>query len=161
MVRKYLLLNLWLILYVTGCPVSTSQLGEQILEEKLALLSPKETTKAELFNNFGPPMAIAELNEILTLPAPPATYGMDMPRNVYGFYYQAQSKPYFELFSDKHVLTQFHRIYYFQNYQYRKSFFMWFFGVHEMGRTLNHNLWVLVNEKDNLVEDYFFKSKGR
>lgn len=153
---------MFLLLATATCSCSFNILGEPISKQKLELMSPGTTTKTELMENFGPPLAIAKPDETLLIPAPPVAYGMDnMPRLVYGPYYKAQSAPFFELFSGKHEFNKFHRVYYYQQYKYSRSIFFWLLGVHVSEKTSSDNLWVLVNEKDNKVEDYFFKSKGK
>lgn len=157
----HILLALLTATLTCSCSLSIDVLGKPIPQKKIARLSPGVTTKMELIDSLGPPLAIAELNEPLTILAPTLMYGIARPRYVYPPSCRAQSAPFFEVFSGTHTFDEFQRVYFFQHYTASRSIFFWLLGAHTSWKTASDNLWVLVNEKNNLVEDYFFVSKGK
>lgn len=148
-------------LSLLGCPFPSpdSRFGEPIISANVTAIVPGKTTKRELFERFGAPIAVASRNEKLTVLGPPIFYGgkFRFPLGDYNI----QSDAFFELFSDDHILTEYHRVYYYQYYLYRQRGYFWLWGLHETGKTISDNLWVLVNEKSGLIEGFAFRSIGK
>jgi hypothetical protein len=130
----------------TGTPVP-----EQRVKEKI---QPGKTTKQELFALLGAPMAIAVQGEMTAVLLPSAVVSRPPHSREY---YEIQADPFFELFSTRHTLTVYHQVYCYYN---AWNITMTFFGVvayYETGNTTIDRLWVLVNEKTGIVEDYVFR----
>ena len=100
---------------------------------------------------MAPPKAIAAKDEVSTFPAERIAGHGRMPRPFYEVktrlpYYRIDSDTLFELFSKDRQLTEYHRIYYYTDLVYRPFSFQ-----------PESRLWILINEKTNIVEDYIFR----
>lgn len=157
--------NLKKILYVTalillagvcigGC--AAKKQFDIIPMGKVQMIESEKTTKREIFEKFGPPKAIAAKDEVSTFPAERiagrgglAPYDVSVPysaRFTHLPYYRIDSDILFELFSIGRQFTEYHRVYYYSDSILRK-------GVLEP----ESRLWILINEKTSIVEDYIFR----
>ncbi len=143
-----------------GCilPLPPYHTGTDIPEQQVKMLQIGKTTKQELFALFGAPMGIAARGEATAILAPTeyryqATSAIILSRQ----YYEIQADTMFELFSLRHIFTEYDRVYY---YYYAASSglnaFLLFYNS-ESGKITRDQLWVLMNEKSGIVEDYVYR----
>jgi hypothetical protein len=152
------------LLSATGCvfPNITFKTGEPIREDRLVTISPGKTTKQDLLGQFGPPTAIVAQHEIAAIPTPkvwnagPSTSVRMIARD-----YRFQSDTFFELFASGRGYGEYHRIYYYDYVVSSKTSYMFFVAFYESGMTETDRLWVVVNEKTGIVEDYVFKKHNQ
>ncbi len=160
MKRSLVIVIAGLALSITACivpniPVKT---GEPIREDRVVMISPGTTTKQDLLEQFGPPTAIVAQHEIAAIPIPlvwiagPATSLSMLSRD-----YRFQSDTFFELFASGRGTGEYHRIYYYDCVVSYKTGHIFIVAFYESGTTETDRLWVLVNEKTGIVEDYVFK----
>lgn len=140
-----------LSLLLSGCVQSVSS-GTRIQTEQLNKIQPGKTTKNEVFEWIGPPMAVLASNEFNPVPMP-FMYSTFAHRSIQS---SIQSDTFFELFSSQHQFHEYHRVYYFY---YAVSTFseFWMIARFENRKTELDKLWLLVNEKTGIVEDYKFR----
>ncbi len=146
MKRQKIFLAALLATSLLGC-VAT---GVPLRTEQVKSIVPGKSTKNDLLDMFGAPASIASRNETLTLPSPAI---MKKPLSN-RFSYKLRADTFFTLFPP---VDEYHRIYYFYravSYTY-PVWYILYFG--ENGKTKTDRLWVLVNEKTGLIEDYAFK----
>ena len=140
--------------FLSGCmprlPVRT---GKKIQEDQLQALRPGETTKKQIFGQFGAPMAIVGKDEIVAVLSPTAWTGNHLK---IGNHEEIDSNPFIELFSD-HPLSEYHRVYYYYSSWSTGTSYFLFVGSHETSKTTIDRLWILINEKTGQMEDYHFK----
>lgn len=132
-----------------GCATT----GATIRTERVKSIVPGRSTKGELLDMFGAPEAIASQDETITLSST-AIMGKPISSR---FVYSLGADTFFALFPPA---DEYHRVYYFfhaVSYKY-PVWYVLYFG--ENGKTKTDRLWVLVNEKTGLVEDYAFKQYG-
>ncbi len=160
--KRYLVISIvgLALLSATGCvaPAFPFKTGEPIREERVASISPGTTTKQDLLEQFGPPTTIVAQHEIVAIPATfawnagPAT-SLSMKTRDYRF----QSDTFFELFASGREPGEYYRIYYYDYVVSSKTGYIFVVAFYESGTTETDRLWVLVNEKTGIVEDYVFK----
>ncbi len=152
------------LLCTMGCVVPTIPLktGEPIRGDRLATLTPGTTTKQELLEQFGPPTAIVAQHEIAAIPAP-LTWNAGPPTSfrMIARDYRFQSDTFFELFASGRGIGEYHRIYYYDYVVSSKTGYIFLVAFYESGTTEMDRLWVLVNEKSGIVEDYVFKKHSQ
>ncbi len=146
------------LLYASGCaPIVPLTTGEPLRKDKLETIIPGKTTKQDLFERFGPPTAIARRHEIIAIPASTnhkagsATSFKGIPIE-----YRLQSDTFFELFAGRE-LGEYHRIYYYEYVKSSLTGYIFVIAYYESGETETDRLWLLVNEKTGIVEDFVFK----
>jgi hypothetical protein len=146
-------------LCLLGCPLPVPmgplRTGEPIKDKQVIMVEPGKTTKKELFEWFGAPMAIAARDEITVIPSVTGSLGGSLRRG----HYKINSDTFFELFSADHELSEYHRVYYYRYAAAKKTGYFAVFAVYEIGKIMIDNLWVLVNEKTGVVEDYVFRKQ--
>lgn len=138
---------------LTGCAgvvVYVDEVEPQLKNAPLARIRPGVTTKQQILDCFGPPLAIVRRDAApLRLPLPGA--GQKQVETV-------SADQYFLPFAQRHALEPDDTIYYYRGTYYRNfTSFFWpiFFligyasdyGIHEK------RLWVLFNERSGQVED--------
>ncbi len=152
------------LLSATGCvvPAFPFKTGEPIREEQVATISPGMTTKQDLLERLGPPTAIVAQHEIVAIPASfawnagPATSFKMIARE-----YRFQADTFFELFASGGGPDEYHRIYYYDYVVSTRTSHMFVVAFYDSGTIETDRLWVLVNEKTGIVEDYVFKKYNR
>jgi hypothetical protein len=119
--------------------------------------------KQDILEQFGPPTAIVALHEIAAIPTPviwnagPST-SFKMTTKEYRF----QADTFFELFaSSGRGPGEYRRIYYYDCVVSSKTGYVFIVAFYESGMTETDRLWVLVNEKTGIVEDYVFKKHNQ
>ncbi len=152
------------LLCAMGCVVPTIPLktGEPIREDRLVTLTPGTTTKQDLLEQFGPPTAIIAQHEIVAIPTPSVwNAGPPVSFRMISRDYRFQSDTFFELFASGRETGEYHRIYYYDYVVSSKTGHIFLVAFYESGETETDRLWVLVNEKTGVVEDYVFKKHGQ
>jgi len=143
---------------VFGCaPAIPIHSGQFLNNKQISNIQPGKSTKADILSSLGAPLAIAAKDEILTIQAPTILPERLTPI-IKGKYYNIASDTFFELFSGNHSLMGHHRIYYYYSAWSKKYAWFLLLVLYEVGRTDIDELWVLINEKTEVVEDYFFKA---
>ena len=129
--------------YLSGCIYVTKTTDEQLFTKAQAeKIERGKTTKAEVLQWFGPPLAIVRKNE-----GGQALKGEE----------DIRPETFFELFSGKHVISQDHVVYYYRNLG--KGAMIGYVVV--AGRAqewkTRERLWILINQKNGIVEDYMLR----
>lgn len=142
-----------------GCcifPVPSHHTGNRISDQQIKTIQPGKTTKQEIIALFGAPMGIAVQGEATTVLAPTEyRYG---PSGIqHRGSREVQADTLFELFSVRHSYTDYDRIYYYYDASSSKIVYWFLFYVYESGNTKVDQLWVLMNEKTGIVEDYVYR----
>ncbi len=130
--------------------------GKPISEDNVAATTPGTTTKNELFERLGAPTAIVAGDEVTVVATPP-TWAAPYRR---GSTYSFAADTFYELFPAARESGEYRRIYYYHHVASRKMNYFMILAVYESGETKADRLWVLVNEKTGIVEDYAFKKSG-
>jgi len=135
---------------LSGCSSHVST-GTSVTPAKISKIVPGKTTKKELFDLMGPPMAIAIQGRPLYLLQPfmfdPGVWGTDIDYSL-----KLQSEPFFELFSSDINISNEDRVYY---YYHGESNYDEEILYAKNSLEMDH-LWVLVNEETELVEGIYF-----
>lgn len=140
-----------------GClPAISLKTGRPIGEDQVTAVTPGTTTKSELFERFGAPTAIAAPDEIAVI-ATPSTWAAPYRRDSS---YSLDANTFHELFPAARESGEYRRIYYYRHVVSRKMIYFMLLALYESGETKSDRLWVLVNEKTGIVEDYAFKKSG-
>ncbi len=152
-----ILLALLLTALLAGCVAR----GAPLSAERVKSIIPGKSTKGDVLGMFGAPVSIAVQNEMLAVPRPASMIsafsgtGALLPG---GATYRLGADTFFALFP---TATEYHRVYYFyRSVSYRYPvFYLVYFG--ENGWAKTDRLWVLVEERTGIVEDYAFKKYGQ
>ncbi|OGG42796.1 hypothetical protein A3G50_02530 [Candidatus Jorgensenbacteria bacterium RIFCSPLOWO2_12_FULL_42_11] len=143
------------VLFLSGCAImpTRGEVGKPFDEELIGKIQPGKTTRKEIAQWFGVPVAVAKKGEMIKLPTVMATPfgfgGGEMPGT------EVSSDTYFVLFSS-HKITENHKIYL---YVYTKASGMSFttLGFGYMGgKALKNRLVILMDESKDIVEDYVY-----
>jgi len=148
-------------LILTGCiPMPPMYSGLTLDKKQIDNIHPGKSTKYEILSSLGPPLAIAVRDEPVTFESPTIWIIRNdhKPQLAPGKYNEIESDLFFELFSSQHDLTEYHRVYYY--YSALSRLHIWFGGMYKKAKTDIDELWILVNEKTGIVEDYFLKKEG-
>jgi hypothetical protein len=145
--------------FLWGCvPQIPARTGTKIRDYQVEKIQPGKTTKRELFEWLGPPMAIAVRDEILTIP----TQSVWVQNHLdFGGYYEIQSDTFFELFSSQQQLHEYQRIYYYYYAVSKQTAYLGLLVNYERGKTDIDKLWVLINEKTGIVDGYVFRKHNQ
>jgi hypothetical protein len=139
-----------------GCilPMPAQHTGNTIRSQQVKKIEPGKTTKQELFALFGAPMGIAVQNEETTILAPTEFRSEGI---LHRGSYEVQTETQFELFSVRHLFTDYDRVYYYYDASYAKTGYFFLLYIYESGNAKVDRLWVLMNEKTGIVEDYVYR----
>lgn len=149
-------LGLLAVLGAGGCvPAIPFTTGEALREEGVAAITPGTTTKRQLFERLGAPSAILGSDEVAVMASPVTWTSIYENRTFYTF----KSDTFFGLFPKG--LDEYRRIYYYEHVKSGKIGFILVLGLYESGYTDTDRLWILMNEKTGIVEDYAFKKHDR
>ena len=140
-----------LSLLLSGCYIPLwGSSGTPIETEQLNKIQPGKTTKNEVFEWIGPPIAVLASNEFYPVRMPPKGARSSIQSSI-------QSDTFFELFSSQHQFHEYHRVYYF-HYAFRIDHYaMGMIVSAQTSKVKIDKLWLLVNEKTGIVEDYKFR----
>ncbi len=146
MIQKVLFIALLMSVLCLGCITS----GTMLSEERISTIVPGKSTKGALLDMLGVPAAIAARDETITLSSY-AIIGKPLSEQ---YTYQLRAETFFALLPP---VDEYSRIYYYY-YAASLTYPVWYilyFG--ENGMTRADRLWLLINEKTGIVEDYAFK----
>ncbi len=143
------------LLAAAACmPAFSHRTGMALEPGELSALQPGRTTKRELFRALGPPQAIASRGEVVALESPVAmvSAGGNCQRTLGGSY-RISSDAWFEAFAARRALHEDHRVYYWSSWN--ASGVSWFLllGVYATCGNDLRELWVLVDESTERVDD--------
>jgi len=156
-IRIWMLILLSLV-FIPACLPLFKHSGTEKNTMQTARIEPGKTLKKDALEWFGPPMIIAGLGEVVTLPDPTRldkTY--KGPRNLN----TVEAAALFELFAAKHEFNDYHRVYYFHHAKSKlTTYFFLVVALYIDADTDFDKLWLLVNEQTGIVEDYYFRPMG-
>ena len=155
MARILLALSLCLL---PGCLTLFKYSGTEIKAARVAQIQPGKTLKRDALEWFGPPMTISARGELVVIPK------ASIPDNEYRVPRRptvVNSDTYFDLFSSEVEFTQYHRVYYFYYSESRDLTYYFLVVQYDEIDTRFDKLWLLVDERTGIVEDYFFKEDIR
>lgn len=159
--KKQTSLNTYFILFFinilfSGCaPAPPLISGRQITKEQINTLETKPIDKSALLDMLGPPYAIFKPDSIVSVQRPPQWNSGSMAR-----YEEVSSDTVFSLFSPDDSLDTNNRVYYYYYSKSSKFAVIFVFAFHERTKNRFDELFVLVNEKDGKVKDFFFNKKN-
>ena len=144
-----IIFSLSLLLFGCYIPLWGSS-GTPIETEQLNKIQPGKTTKNEVFEWIGPPIAVLASNEFYPVRMPPKGARSSIQSSI-------QPDTFFELFSSQHQFHEYHRVYYFHYAFSRGNIYAGVFVTVQTSKVKFDKLWLLVNEKTGIVEDYKFR----
>lgn len=147
------LLALYLCL-LPGCLTLFKYSGSEIKAAHVAKIQPGITLKRDALEWFGFPMTISARDEIVVVPkasVPDKEYRVPRRQTV------VNSDVFFDLFVSEVEFTKYHRVYYFHFSESRNLMFFLFVAKYDRIDTRFDKLWLLVDERTGIVEDYFFR----
>jgi len=137
-----------------GCLTLFKYSGTEIKVARVAQIQPGKTLKKEALEWFGAPMTISARDEMLTVPK------ANIPDNEYRVPRRptvVNTNTLFDLFTSDAELTKYHRVYYFYFSESRDLTYYLLVVQYDEIDTRFDKLWLLVDERTGIVEDYFFK----
>ena len=155
-----LVLLLTLLAWSQGCvPAIPLITGPDLSEDSVERIEPGRTTKHQLFEWFGLPMAIGENDELLHIPRPTIYSGSSVGDIRRGGYDDINADTFFELFSSTRQLGDQHRVYYYYRAVSTSYVVIGGLAYYTSSHTQTRRLWVLVDEDRGIVDDYLFRPK--
>lgn len=153
---KYATIVLVLLCLSGCCLIGGQYLADEPIEKKrVERISPGQTSVREVLTRLGPPVAIARSER--TVIFPPPSIGRSG-------YLEMNSDAFFELFSPGRALRKEEVVYYYD--ASRKSslgglviMILINFGG-QTDRVKVERLWLLVDEKTGIIEDYVYRDAG-
>ncbi len=149
--RFLLAISLFLL---SGCITLFKYSGTEIKAGRVAKIKPGKTLKREALEWFGAPITISAPGEIVVIPkvsTPDKEYRVPRRATI------VESDTFFDLFSPEIDITEYHRVYYFYFSESRELMYFLMVATYDQINTKFDKLWLLINEKTGVVEDYFFK----
>lgn len=137
-----------------GCLTLFKYSGTEIKAARVAQIQPGKTLKRDALEWFGAPMTISARGEIVVIPkasVPDKEYRVPRRPTV------VESDTFFDLFSPEVEFTEYHRVYYFYFSESRELMYFLILAMYDEIETKFDKLWLLVDERTGIVEDYFFK----
>ena len=128
--------------------------GTEIKPSRVAKIQPGKTLKKEALEWFGAPMTISGRDEMVTIPqasVPDKEYRVPRRPTI------VESDTFFELFSPEIEVTKYHRVYYFYFSESRELMYFLMVAMYDQIDTKFDKLWLLVDERTGIVDDYFFR----
>ncbi len=126
------------------------EVGEPFGEDQIKKIQPGKTTRQEILEMFGPPVAVARKGKVMKIP--PQWLRKEGSQEI-------DSDTFFELFSTTHELTENHIIYYYYYSEETGMTGMVLFAALGKGELGVDKLWILVNGETGIVEDYLFREQ--
>jgi hypothetical protein len=135
-----------------GCMVVEGKytVEEPMNADQIQEIQRGKTTKQEILEWFGPPIAIARKGTIVKVPSP----GLRKKGAE-----EIHSDTFFELFSERNVISEHDIIYYYFYAESKSTAAVCVVGVSDKGRLAVDKLWILINEKTGIVEDYVYREQ--
>lgn len=139
--------------FMPGCITFFKYSGTQIKASQVAQIQPGKTLKREALEWFGAPMTISARGEIVIIPdaiVPDKEYRVPRRPTV------VESETFFDLFASDNEITEYHRVYHFYFSESRELMYFLIVAMYDQIDTKFDKLWLLVDERTGVVEDYFF-----
>jgi len=139
---------------MTGCLTLFKYSGTEIKEARVAQIQPGKTHKRDALEWFGAPITISARGEIVVVPkvsVPDKEYRVPQRPTI------VESDTFFDLFASDVEFTKYHRVYYFHFVESRNLTYYLLVATYDEIDTRFDKLWLLVDEKTGIVDDYFFK----
>lgn len=138
------------VVLLGGCMVAGRKYkGEECFhKDEISKILPGKTTKQEILFWFGPPLAIARKGEVMKIPPPVG--GKERSDEM-------RSETFLELFSSKHELTGYHRVYYYHCAETETEPVYFVYADRAEKKLFIDKLWILINQQTGIVEDYIFR----
>lgn len=147
---------IFLNLLLTGCaPAPPIISGRKITKEQLKTLETKPIDKKDLLDLLGPPYAIFKPGSKVSVQRPPQWNSKTIAR-----YEEVDSDTVYSFFSPEERHDNNNRIYYYYYSKSSQFAIILVFAAHEKTKNRIDELFVLVNERDGRVKDFFF-NEGR
>ncbi len=140
--------------FMPGCLTLFKYSGTEIKTARVAQIQPGKTRKRDALEWFGVPMAISARGEIVMIPkasVPDKEYRVPRKSTV------VESDTFFDLFASEVEFTKYHRVYYFYFSESRNLMYFLLLATYDEIDTRFDKLWLLVDERTGIVENYFFK----
>ncbi len=137
-----------------GCITFFKYSGKEIKAARVAQIQPGKTLKREALEWFGPPMTISARGEIVVVPkasVPDKEYRVPRRPTI------VESGTFFDLFTSEAGFSEYHRVYYFYFSESRELMYFLLVATYDEIETKFDKLWLLVDERTGIVEDYHFK----
>ena len=153
LLKARILLGLSLCI-LPGCLTLFKYSGSEIKAARVAQIQPGKTLKRDALKWFGIPMTISARDEVVVVPK------ASIPDNEYRVPRRptvVNSDTFFDLFTSDVELTKYHRVYYFYFSESRDLTYYLILAKYDEIETKFDKLWLLVDERTGIVEDYFFK----
>jgi hypothetical protein len=148
-----------------GCllPVIQPTSGRTLAPEALATIRRGRTTKVELLEALGAPLAVASQGETVTVVSPNAVVAASdnaICKRVWGGSFTTGTDGWFEAFALRRTVRDTHRIYYW--YEAKPGGWNGLLLVVYAGqcRTTTRHLYALVDERTELVDDVLLVDEG-
>ncbi len=142
-----------LIILIPGCIWGSVQYDQKLNKEVIKVIEPGKTTRINILEWLGPPAILAEIEGTKLIPT------LDLnPEKMR----EVDSKVFFKYFLERHSISDHHVVYYYFNESEKINGFSIPLGNTLLSLPLTstdlqfNELWVLVNRKTGLVEDYVF-----
>lgn len=150
---------LLLLSQLGGCaPAPPIMSGRDITDEQLMALNSKSMDKMELLDLLGPPYAIFKVGKKASVQRGAewnSSGGITMTRSE-----DIDSNIAFSLFGQKSDQSADNRVYYYYYSKSSKVGYVLVLALHERIKNRTEELYVLVNERDEVVRDFFYHGGG-
>jgi hypothetical protein len=143
-----------------GCaPILPYTSGAPVPKATVSAMQPGKTTKYELLEHFGMPLSIAKKGETVLIPRGKEHSTGSSPgvgTVILARFESVSGDALFEAFSSRPIGPE-HRVYYYGHSISTKRSLVMFTYIREWAETTTDELWVLVNEKNGIVEDFLYR----
>ncbi len=134
----------------SGCMIGKGSFltGDPLPEKQVKQIVPGMTTKQQILDWFGPPLAVARKGAIMKIPSlgPKKTEYQDV-----------QADSFLELFSSKYALTERHIVYYYPATDIKSSETLFVFLDTIDHKVVTDRLWILIDDGTGIVVDYVYR----
>jgi len=130
-------------IFSAGCMIGGMRHTGEVLfaKEQVEKIERGVTTKQEVLQWFGPPVALARKGED----------GKELRSE------NLRTDTFIEICAGKHTINQDHVIYYYRNEGRRSVVGVAFLALGEKSWQVRERLWILINERTGVVEDYMLR----
>ncbi len=138
-----------LLTMLTGCAIATVKADEHFEESQVKQIVPDLTSRSEVTQAFGIPVAVAKQGMDVSYPPPDIRKVgyRTIPGNVF-----------LDLFTPKHKIRPSHRVYYYYSVELKASSVFACVTVNN-SKLVTDELWILIDDQTGLVVDYIFEDR--
>ena len=135
-----------LVMSIASC----AHVGRPIPDKQVQSIIPGKTTKSDLIEMLGSPSEMVTRDGTIDIPTIiAASHSNPYP------YYTVRGDTFFTLFPEANDSDRVYYYHYSVKWDYPPVFLLLYYA--EFGKTKSDRLWVLVNEKTGIVQDYAFR----